>query len=146
MIYQDGVWFPSSPIMKEVVARYHITFMQVFVNFVQIMLTMDTLMCQMKLAFSASDLLHVYTVVRPKREPCTPFLKGNHYLHLKNLCQPQTRLVTDNLDKDMFLNEFVWVSGKREFQAKDDGLWLFLRYNCCLPNNFSELLRCRSED
>ena len=86
-------------------------------------------MRQMKLPFSAEDLLHVYTVVRSKREPRTPLLKGSHYLHLRNLCQPQTRLVTDNPDKDLFLDEFVWVSSNWEFWARDDGLWLFLRHN-----------------
>ncbi|GFS40644.1 hypothetical protein Acr_00g0069670 [Actinidia rufa] len=38
---------------------------------------------------------------------CIP---GNHYLHLRNPHQPQTRLITNNPDKELFLNEFVWVS------------------------------------
>ena len=63
----------------------------------------------MKFPFSAEDLLHVYTMVWPKREPHKPLLKGNHYLRLKNPCQPQTTLVTDNPNKDLFLDEFVWV-------------------------------------
>ncbi|GFZ14413.1 hypothetical protein Acr_24g0006030 [Actinidia rufa] len=49
----------------------------VFVNFVRTVLAVDTLMRQMKVSFNAEDLLHVYIVVRPKREPDTPFLKGN---------------------------------------------------------------------
>ena len=65
--------------------------------------------------FSSSDLLHVYTVVHPKMEPGTPFLKGNHYLCLRNPCQPKMRLVIESPDKDVFLNEFVWVLGKWEF-------------------------------
>ena len=43
------------------------------------MLAVNTLMRQMKLYFSAEDLLHVYTVVRSKRELHTPLLKGNHF-------------------------------------------------------------------
>ena len=101
--------------LKEVMARCHLTFTQVFVKFVQTVLVVDTLMCQMELPFSATDLLHVYIVVRPKREPSSPFLKGNHYLRLRNPRQPQTRLVTDNPDKDLFLEEFVWFSGNWEF-------------------------------
>ena len=68
-------------------------------------------MRQMYTAFSDQDLLHVYTVVWPKKEPSTPFFKGNLYLSLRNSRQPQTRLVTGNPDKDLFLDEFVWVSG-----------------------------------
>ena len=58
--------------LKEVMARCHLTFMLVFVNFVRTVLVVDTLMHQMKLPFSVEDLLHVYTVVRPKREPLIP--------------------------------------------------------------------------
>ncbi|GFY88892.1 hypothetical protein Acr_06g0008320 [Actinidia rufa] len=75
-------------------------------------------MRQMKLLFSAEDLLHVYIMLLPKREPGTPFLKGNHYLCLRNPCQPQTRLVTNNPNKDLFLNELNWVPGNWEFQAR----------------------------
>ena len=63
----------------------------------------------MKLSFNAEDLLHVYTVVRLKKEPRLPLWKGNHYLHLRNPYQPQTRFVTDYPNKDLFLDEFVWV-------------------------------------
>ena len=90
--------------------------MQVFVNLRNPSVpAIDTLMCQMEKPFSAKHLLHVYTMVRPKREPSTPFFKGNHYLRLRNPCQPQTRWVTDNPDTDLFLDEFVWVSGNWEF-------------------------------
>ena len=81
--------------------------MPVFVNFVRIVLAVETLMRQMKLPFCVADLLHVYSVVRSKREPSIPFFKSNHYLHLKNPHWLQRRLVTDNPDKDLFLNEFV---------------------------------------
>lgn len=85
--------------------------------------------------FSAEDLFNVYTMVRPKRESGNPLYTGNHYLRLRNPNQPQTRLVDDNLDKDLFLDEFIWVSGGWEFRARDDGLWSFPRYNGRLPNS-----------
>ncbi|GFZ12041.1 hypothetical protein Acr_23g0004260 [Actinidia rufa] len=39
--------------------------------------------------FSAEDLLHVYTVVRPNNVPSNPFYEGNHYLRLRNPVQPK---------------------------------------------------------
>ena len=42
LIYQAGLRFPISPILKEVMARCHLTFMQVSVNFVQTVLMVDT--------------------------------------------------------------------------------------------------------
>ena len=68
-------------------------------------------------------------MVRPKREPSTPFFKGNHYLRLRNPRHPQMRLVIDNPNKDLFFNEFVWVFEKWEFRVRDDDLFLFLRHN-----------------
>ena len=62
----------------------HLMFMQVLMNFVRIVLAVDTLMRQQNLYFIASDLLHVYTVVHPKRDPYTNLLKGNYYLWLRN--------------------------------------------------------------
>ena len=35
----------------------------------------------------------------------------------------------------MFLNELVWVFRKWEFQAGDNGLWLFLWHNVHLPSS-----------
>ncbi|GFY87249.1 subtilase family protein [Actinidia rufa] len=87
------------------------------------MLAVDILMHQMKLPFSAENLLHVYTVVHSKRESSVPFLKGNHYLSLSKFRKPrrpQTRLVTNNPNKDLFLDEFVWVSGNWEFWISND--------------------------
>ncbi|GFY97124.1 FLG22-induced receptor-like kinase 1 [Actinidia rufa] len=81
----------------------------VSVNFVRTVLAVDTLIREMELPFSVEDLLHVYTMVRLKRESGSPLLKGNHYLLLKNPRQPQTRLVIGNPNKDLFLDEFVWV-------------------------------------
>ncbi|GFY97784.1 hypothetical protein Acr_12g0003250 [Actinidia rufa] len=51
--------------LKEVMALYRLTFMQVLVNFVQTVLAVDTLMHQQWLTFSASDLLNVYIMVHP---------------------------------------------------------------------------------
>ena len=75
----------------------------------------------MEKPFGAEDLLHVYIVVWPKSESGNPLSPGN-YLRLRRHNQPQTRLVTSYLDKDLFLDEFVWVSGNWEFWAGDDGL------------------------
>ena len=133
LIYQLGLRCPISSLLKEVIAHCRLTFMQV---------------CQLCLyrarggydnvditqAFQCGGYTHVYTVVRPKREPDNPLYEGNHYLRLRRPDQPQTRLVTGNPDKDLFLDEFVWVSGSWEFQAGDDGLWSFPRYNGHFPN------------
>ncbi|GFZ08918.1 hypothetical protein Acr_20g0007260 [Actinidia rufa] len=75
--------------LKEMMASCRLTFMLVSVNFVRTILAVDTLMHQIKQPFSAEDLLHVYTMVRPK-EPGNPLYTSNHYLHHKNPNQPQT--------------------------------------------------------
>ena len=106
-IHQAGLWFPIIPLLKEVMAFYRLTFMQVSVNFVRTVLVVDTLMYQQDLPFSALDLLHVYIVVRPTKDPDTHLFKGHHYFQHKNLCQPQVRIVTDSPNKDVYLNEFV---------------------------------------
>ena len=64
--------------------------MQVSVNFVRIVLAMDTLMQIVDKPFSAKDLLHVYTVVWPKKESGNSFYEGNHFLPLRRPDQPQT--------------------------------------------------------
>ena len=84
------------------------------------MLTVDTLIRQMELPFSAEDLLYVYAIVQLMREPRSLLPEGNHYLSLKHPNQPQTRLVTVNLDKDLFIDEFVWILGNWELRAGDD--------------------------
>ena len=81
--------------------------MQVSINFIRIVLIVDTLMQILNKPFNAEDLLHIYNVVRPKRESGNPFFEGNHYLLLRNPNQPQMRLVDGNLNTDLFLNEFV---------------------------------------
>ncbi|GFZ19131.1 hypothetical protein Acr_27g0008700 [Actinidia rufa] len=103
---------------------------KVSVNFVRIVLAVDTLMQILDKPFNDKDLLHVYTIVRPKKEPSNPFYEGNHYLRLRKPDQPQMRLVIGNPYKDLFLDEFVWVSGTWEFRARDDGMSSF-------PSSFS---------
>ncbi|GFZ01025.1 hypothetical protein Acr_14g0006600 [Actinidia rufa] len=100
----------------------------------------------MKLSFSVEDLLHVYIIVWPKKKASTPFFKGNYYLCLKNLLQPQKRLVTNNPNKDLFLNEFVWVLGNWEFRAGDNVYYASTdAYFYCYAN-FNDKFRRRSEE
>ena len=79
------------------------------------MLALDTLMQGEGLQLDAYDLLHVYSVVCPKKEPGVNLYTSNHYLRLRNPQQPQTRLVTEIPYKDLYLNKFVWVSGNYKF-------------------------------
>ena len=84
-------------------AHCQLTFIQVYVNFVCTVLTVDMLQI-LDNPFDVEDPLHVYIVVRPKRELGNPFYEGNHYLRLRNPNQPQTRLVDGNPNKDLFHN------------------------------------------
>ena len=77
LIYQVRLQFQINSLLKEVMARCHLTFMQVFINFVRTMLVVDTLMQILDKPFSVEDLLHVYTVVRPKKESSNLFYEGN---------------------------------------------------------------------
>ncbi|GFZ17115.1 hypothetical protein Acr_26g0003850 [Actinidia rufa] len=86
----------------------NLTFMQVSVNFVWIVLTVDTLMQRERQEFTVEDLFHVYCVVRYRKNPETHMFEGSHYLHIWKPNQPQMRLVTDYLDKDLYLNDFIW--------------------------------------
>ncbi|GFZ10850.1 hypothetical protein Acr_22g0002480 [Actinidia rufa] len=58
----------------------------VSVNFVRTVFAVDTLMNILDKPFSASDLFHIYTVVRPK-ESGNHFYSGNHYLRLRDPSQ-----------------------------------------------------------
>ena len=93
--------------LKEVMACYGLTFMQVSINFVRTVLTVDTLMRREGLPFSASDLLNVYTLVQPNQESDTNLFMGNHYLRLRNNQQLWSKLITKNPDKDLYSNEVV---------------------------------------
>ncbi|GFY91237.1 hypothetical protein Acr_07g0014330 [Actinidia rufa] len=44
------------------------------------------------------------------------------------------------------LHVYTVVLGNWEFRAGDVGLWLFLRHNGHLPDNFNDKFRCRSEE
>ena len=84
LMNQVGPRFSVSPMLNEVMARCGITFMQVSINFVRTVLVINTLMQMEGLSFSISNLLNVYTVVRPKREPDTKLFMENSYLRLRN--------------------------------------------------------------
>ena len=76
---------------------------------------------------TSKNLLHVYYIVRPRRNPQPHMYEGNHYLRLRNPNQPQKRLVMDSPNKDLYLNDFVWLSGQWEFQVDDHGHFSFSR-------------------
>ncbi|GFS44314.1 hypothetical protein Acr_00g0089630 [Actinidia rufa] len=84
---------------------------------------MDVLMQRESLEFTTSDLLHVYCIVHPRRDLETQMYTGNHYLRLQNPQQPQTRLVINAPNKDLYINDFVWILGYLEF--RDDDLGFF---------------------
>ncbi|GFY92773.1 S-adenosyl-L-methionine-dependent methyltransferases superfamily protein [Actinidia rufa] len=114
-IYQAGLRFPLSKLLRTVLSICGLTFMQISVNFVQTVLVVEALMQREGLEFTAEDLFHVYCVVKPRKNFEAQMLEGNHYLRLRKPNQPQMRLVTDFPDKDQYLNDFIWVSGQWEF-------------------------------
>ncbi|GFS36236.1 hypothetical protein Acr_00g0044860 [Actinidia rufa] len=69
MIHQANLRFPISPLLKKVMACCQVTYMQMSVNFVQTLLVVDTLMQKEGLAFSPSDLLHVYNAQKVIHKP-----------------------------------------------------------------------------
>ena len=103
--------------------------MQESINFMMTTFVVNTLIRKEGLQFSTDDLLNVYTVVWSKREPRTNLSTGNHYLWLKNDQQTWARLVTESHDKDLYLDEFFWVSGNWEFQDPYKGMWAFPKHN-----------------
>ncbi|GFY97773.1 hypothetical protein Acr_12g0003140 [Actinidia rufa] len=90
-IYQAGLRFPLSKLLRTVLSLCGLTFMQILVNFVQTVLAVEALMQREGLEFTTDDLLHVYCVVKPRKNPETQMLEGNHYLCLRKPIQPQTR-------------------------------------------------------
>ena len=133
LIHQASLRFPISPLLKEVMAWRRLTFMQVSVNFVRVVLAIDTLMQRENLPFNASGLIYVYC---PRREPPhTNLYTSNHFPLLPKPQQPHTKLLTEVPNKDMYLNDFVWVSGSWEFWAGDDGLYSFPRNNGSLRDS-----------
>ncbi|GFS40462.1 hypothetical protein Acr_00g0068690 [Actinidia rufa] len=93
-IYQAGLRFPLSKLLRSVLSICGLTFMQVSVNFVRTVLAVEALMHREGLEFTAEDLFHVYCVVKPRKNPETQMLEGNHYLRLRKPNQPQTRQLT----------------------------------------------------
>ena len=83
------------------------------------MLVVDILMRREEKELTTKDLFHVYCIVRTRRNFETHMYEGNHYLRLRKHNQPQMRLVLDSSNKDLYLNDFVWVSNSWEFQAGD---------------------------
>ncbi|GFS31493.1 hypothetical protein Acr_00g0017690 [Actinidia rufa] len=96
------------------------------INFVRTVLVVDTLMRREGLEFGAYDLLHVYIVVRLKWEPDINLSIGNHYLRLQNNQHPWIRLVSEIPNKDLSLEDFVWVLKNWEFWDGDDRVHAFL--------------------
>ena len=87
LIHQVGLRFVICPMLKKVMSRCWLTFMQMFVNFVRTVLTIDTLMRREELSFKVLDLLHVDNMVHYEKSPaqtCTPTI----YLQLRNPSQP----------------------------------------------------------
>ena len=64
-------------------------FMQVSVNFVRTMLAMEVLVRKKENEFTTEDLLHMYCIVRHRRNSETHMYEGNHYLCLQKPNHPQ---------------------------------------------------------
>ncbi|GFY97771.1 hypothetical protein Acr_12g0003120 [Actinidia rufa] len=109
------------------------------------MLAVEALMQKEGLEFTADDLLHVYYVVKPRKNPETQMLEGNHYLRLRKPIQPQTRLVTDSPNKDQYLNDFIWVSGQWEFPAGEPNPFSVPRHRGYVPVGFNSRFWRRSD-
>ncbi|GFZ19654.1 hypothetical protein Acr_28g0003590 [Actinidia rufa] len=144
-IYQAGHRFPLSKLLKSVLSICGLTFMQVSVNFVRTVLAVEALMQREGLEFTVEDLFHVYCVVKPRKNPETQMLEGNHYLRLRKPNQPQTRLVTDSPDKDQYLNDFIWISGQWEFPVNEPDLFSVPRHRGYVPVGFNRRFWRRSD-
>ncbi|GFS32081.1 hypothetical protein Acr_00g0020710 [Actinidia rufa] len=132
-IYQAELRFPLSKLLRTVLSLCGLTFMQISVNFVRTVLAVEALMQREELEFTTEDLLHVYCVVKPRKNLETQMLEGNHYLRLRKPNQPQTRLVTDSPDKDQYLNDFIWVSSQWEFPAGEPDPFSIPRHRGYVP-------------
>ncbi|GFS35057.1 hypothetical protein Acr_00g0037560 [Actinidia rufa] len=144
-IYQAGLRFPLNKLLRSVLSTCGLTFMQVSVNFVRTMLAVEALMQREGLEFTTEDLFHVYCVVKPRKNPDTQMLEGNHYLRLRKPNQPQTRLVTDSPDKGQYLSDFIWVSGQWEFPVNEPDLFLVPRHRGYVSVGFNRRLGKRRD-
>ncbi|GFY97537.1 hypothetical protein Acr_12g0000780 [Actinidia rufa] len=145
IIHQARLRFPLSKLLRTVLSLCGLTLMQVSVNFVRTVLAVEALMQREGLEFTAKDLLHVYCVVKPRKNPETQMLEGNHYLCLRKPNQPQTRLVTDSPDKDQYLNDFIWVSGQWEFPTSEPDTFSVPRHKGYVPIGFNGRFWRRSD-
>ncbi|GFY91439.1 hypothetical protein Acr_07g0016350 [Actinidia rufa] len=142
LIHQAGLIFLISPLLKEVMARCRPS-----ANVCQLRPNRahgervdaeggDAIRCFRSITcilHSAPEMRHIGTYVH--RQPLSSTLKT-----------PSTpNEAGDAPNKDMYLNEFVWVSGSWEFQAGDDGLRSFPRYNGYNPAGFNSRLWKRFE-
>ncbi|GFS42099.1 hypothetical protein Acr_00g0078090 [Actinidia rufa] len=86
-IHQAGLRFPLGKLLRTVLSLCGLTFMQVSGNFVQTLLAVEALM-QRELEFTAEDLLHVYCVVKPRKNPETQMLEGfnGHFWRRSDRC------------------------------------------------------------
>ncbi|GFZ02351.1 hypothetical protein Acr_15g0009590 [Actinidia rufa] len=130
-IYQAGLRFPLSKLLRSVLSICGLTFMQVSLNFVRTVLAVEALMQREGLEFTAEDLFHVYCVVKPRKNPETQMLKGNHYLRLRKPNQPQTRH-----------RGYVPVGFNRRFWRRSDRCSAAIRAvnNCGRSRKVSDLL------
>ncbi|GFY96449.1 hypothetical protein Acr_11g0007550 [Actinidia rufa] len=101
-------------------------------------------MSPIKLAFSAADLLHVYTMVRPRKKLGTPFLKGNHYLCLRNPRHPQTRFQRAFQVQSEDCKVVIQVVNNRQASRKVANLLAYESvYQHVIPHKAKELGRIR---
>ncbi|GFY87931.1 hypothetical protein Acr_05g0015700 [Actinidia rufa] len=54
-------------------------------------------------------------------------------------------MLTKNSDKNLYLDEFVWISSNWEFWPGDDGLWAFPRTNVRINDGFNSNYKIHSE-
>ncbi|GFZ15615.1 hypothetical protein Acr_25g0000240 [Actinidia rufa] len=144
-IYQAGLRFPLSKLLRTVLSICGLTFMQISLNFVRTVLAVEALMQREGLEFTTEDLFHVYCMVKSRKNPETQMLEGNHYLRLRKPNQPQTRLVTDSPDKDQHLNDFIWVSSQWEFPADEPDPFSVPRHRGYVPVGFNRCFWRRSD-
>ncbi|GFS37066.1 hypothetical protein Acr_00g0049540 [Actinidia rufa] len=67
-IYQAGLRFPLSKLLRTVLSICGLTFMQISVNFVRTVLAVEALMQREGLEFTAEDLFHVYFTDSPDKD------------------------------------------------------------------------------
>ncbi|GFZ01237.1 hypothetical protein Acr_14g0008720 [Actinidia rufa] len=122
-IYQARLRFPLSKLLRTVLSLCGHTFIQISVNFVRTVLAVEALIQREELEFTAEDLLHVYCVVKPRKNSETQMLE----------------------DKDQYLNDFIWVSGQWEFPAGEPDLFSVPRHRGYVSVGFNRRFWRRSD-